>query len=336
MSKLLKTIAVGAGAWGAARLARRLSAPSFQNRVVLITGGSRGLGLGLARRFAEEGARLALVARTEADLAEASNELSASGAQVLPIAADLTREDEAQRAVALAVTRYGGLDVLVNNAGVIQVGPMDHQTDDDFREAMDIHFWSAHHLTTAAAEHLERSDMARIVNIASIGGEVAVPHLAPYSASKFALVGYSDASRAALAHRGIRVTTVSPGLMRTGSHVNALFKGQREKEYAWFSILAGNPLLSTSPDSAARKIVEACRFGRPALVLTLPARLAKAAEGMAPNLVARANEVVARLLPDPSPEGQQAVPGHESESSLSPSGLTYLADRNVERFNEDR
>jgi NAD(P)-dependent dehydrogenase (short-subunit alcohol dehydrogenase family) len=337
MNTLMKTLAVGAGAWGTARAVAYLTRPSFEDRVVLITGGSRGLGLAMARRFAQEGAQLALVARTEEELAEAKRELEEMGAEACIIPADLTREGVADRIVDMIVGHYGALDVLVNNAGIIQGGPLEHMTDEDFREAMDTHFWAAHHLTQAAIPHLERSEFARIVNIASIGGEVAVPHLAPYVASKFAIAGYSDAIRAELAPRGIRVTTVSPGLMRTGSHVNATFKGQHEKEYAWFSILGANPLLSMPADSAARKIVEACRRGRPSLVLTLGAKLAVAADALAPNLVARTMELTRHLLPGPTDaSGDVAVPGRLAKSAVSPSPLTYLADRNVERFNEDR
>jgi NAD(P)-dependent dehydrogenase (short-subunit alcohol dehydrogenase family) len=336
MNHLMKAAAVGLVTWGLYKLSDQILRPKFENRIVVITGGSRGLGLALARRFAREGARLALIARTEDDLATARRELVEMGADVLTIAADLTSEPEAERAIIRVVDHFGGVDVLVNNAGMIQVGPFDVMTDQDFRDAMDIHFWSAHYLTRTALPYLEKSYLARIVNITSIGGEIAVPHLAPYVASKFALVGYSDTLRAELAPKNIRVTTVSPGLMRTGSHVNALFKGQREKEYAWFSILSGNPLLSTSADSAARKIVEACRFGRPSLIITIPARLAKAAEGIAPNTVARVNKLVNRLLPDAENGEMEAVPGREATSAVSPSPLTFAADRNVERFNEKR
>src|ERR687891_1372920 len=98
---------------------------------------------------------------------------------------------------------------------------------------------------------MKRQSYGRIVNIASIGGKVAVPHLLPYVASKFALVGLSEGMRAELLKDGIYVTTVSPGLMRTGSHLNAFFKGQHKKEYALFSIANALPLFSTSSKRAA-------------------------------------------------------------------------------------
>ena len=89
---------------------------------------------------------------------------------------------------------------------------------------------------------MKRRGGGRIINIASIGGKIAVPHLLPYVASKFALVGLSEGLRAELARDRIYVTTVSPGLMRTGSHLNALFKGQHKKEFALFSVANASPL----------------------------------------------------------------------------------------------
>ena len=130
-------------------------------------------------------------------------------------------------------------------------------TYDDYQQAMNVHFWGALHCTEAVLPDMRRRQCGRIVNIASIGGLIAVPHLAPYSASKFALVGYSDALRAEVAKDGIRVTTVCPGLMRTGSAINALMKGRHDAEFAWFAALSSMPVVSISANRAARKIVEA-------------------------------------------------------------------------------
>ena len=125
---------------------------------------------------------------------------------------------------------------------------------EDFQNALDIHFWAPFNVTFASLPYLSKSRFARIVNIASFGGKVAVPHLAPYCVSKFALVGLSDALRAELSSKNISVTTVAPGLLRTGSHKNAFFKGQHRKEFAWFSLGAGNPLVSMDADRAGCQI----------------------------------------------------------------------------------
>ncbi len=135
------------------------------------------------------------------------------------------------------VDHHGRLDVLINCAGIIQVGPMEHMTLDDYEAAMNVHFRGPLHTMLAALPYMRRQHGGRVVNIASIGGKVPVPHLAPYAASKFALVGLSSSLHAELASSDILITTVSPGLMRTGSPINASMKGQHEAEFAWFADL---------------------------------------------------------------------------------------------------
>lgn len=325
------------GGVGAALAARALRGRGydFADKVVVITGGSRGLGLALARELADEGARLALLARDAAELDRAAEDLAARGAAPLTLPCDVRDREDVDRAVARVVERYGRLDVLINVAGVIQVGPVQHMTLDDFADAMAVHFWGPLYATLAAAPQLRRQGGGRVVNIASIGGLVAVPHLLPYAASKFALVGLSDGLRAELARDGIVVTTVCPGLMRTGSPPNALFKGRHRAEYTWFALGDALPVLSIDARRAARQILGACRRGDPSLTITLPARALAAANALAPNLMGEAMKLVTRLLPDPTgPEGEVARPGRESTSPLAPSPLTALSDRAAARNNE--
>ncbi|MBV9127542.1 MAG: SDR family NAD(P)-dependent oxidoreductase [Verrucomicrobia bacterium] len=344
LNKSQRTLAaLGAAAlagWALTRLARRVSGCDFAGKAVLITGGSRGLGLALARRFCAAGARVALVARDPAELRRAQSELQARGGDVFTIVADLTDPAEIRRTVALAVEVFGGLDVLVNNAGAIQVGPLEHMQEADFEHAMQLHFWTPLRLVRAALPHLrgrERGE-ARIVNIASFGGLVSFPHLAPYNASKHALVGLSDALRAELAHEGVRVTTVSPGVLRTGSHLNATFKGRHAEEFDWFSLGMNFPVQAMGADKAARRIVEAARRGQPSVILTLPARMAVAANALAPNLTARVLAFVNdHLLPQPASshaEGDTLKTGWESRSpAVTPEWKTALADEANARLN---
>jgi short-subunit dehydrogenase len=175
---------------------------------------------------------------------------------------------------------------------------------------------------------MRRRGFGRIVNITSIGGRIAVPHLAPYSASKFALVGLSDAVRTELNQYGIRVTTVVPGLMRTGSPVNADMKGRHESEYAWFAISDALPGLSTSAERAARQIIEACRYGDPELTITVPARIVTAANHLAPGTIARLLAFANKVLPSPTGAlGDRPRRGRDSESKWAPSTATALSDR---------
>lgn len=328
----------GAGLVAAARALSRQKPLDFRDKVAVITGGSRGLGLLIARELAGEGARLAILARDPEELDLARRELAALGGhRVLALPCDVRNRDDCRWAAEAVIERFGRLDVLVNNAGIVQVGPLEHMTVEDFENALDVHFWGPLHLTLAALPHLRREKGGRIVNVSSIGGKVAIPHMLPYVASKHALVGLSDGLRAELAKEGIYVTTVCPGLMRTGSHVNAQFKGKREQELAWFAVSDALPLTSMDARRAARRIVKACRYGEPHLTLTFQAKTAAAVATLAPGLTARVQELANRLLPGPAGEdGREARPGWQSPSRWAPSFLTRLSDRAAVENNELR
>lgn len=311
-------------------------AGSFHGRTVVITGGSRGLGLVLAHRFGREGARLAILARNQRELYAARDELVDAGCEVYALPCDIRQRETVEAAVRNVARRFGHIDVLVNNAGIIQVGPAPNMNLEEYEQAMATNFWGALYAIRASLPYLERSDMARIVNVASFGGLMAIPHMAPYTASKFALVGLSDALRAELHAKGIKVTTVAPGPLRTGSHVNAYYKGHHEKEYGWFTYGAATPGASTSPRRAAGMIVEACRRGDPRLVIGLETRMLARLEGIAPSLFARGMELVAGALPseDSSEEGHQVKTGWDSRTPTTHSKATWLADREIERNHE--
>jgi short-subunit dehydrogenase len=329
--------ATGVGVALIAQALRRRDHYDFAGKSVVITGGSRGLGLTIARELADEGARLTLVARDEEELAHAADDLQTRQpfADVYTIAADLRRRADAERTMAQVQEHVGRVDVLVNNAGIIQVGPLDHMKLADYEDAMNTHFWAPLYLTLAALPLMRRQGEGRIVNISSIGGRVSVPHLVPYSASKFALVGLSDGLRAELAKDHITVTTVCPGLMRTGSPVNAMFKGRRPQEYAWFAISDSLPLASIDARRAARQIIEACRRGDAELVITVQAKLAILARTLAPELFADMMVLVNRLLPGPADgSGDRAEPGRENESAWAPSKLTQPTYDAAARNNE--
>jgi short-subunit dehydrogenase len=146
---------------------------------------------------------------------------------------------------------------------------------------------------------MRRTGGGRIVSISSIGGQIAVPHLLPYCASKFALVGLSDDFRSELAQDNIYVTTVCPGMMRTGSPRPARFKGRHRAEFAWFSVLGSQPGVSLAAERAARQIVRACRYGRAKIALSLPAKMAVRIAALMPELAADAISCVNRILPRP-------------------------------------
>jgi NAD(P)-dependent dehydrogenase (short-subunit alcohol dehydrogenase family) len=308
---------------------------SFAGRVVLITGGSRGLGLCLARQLAKEGARLVLVSRGRRELRVARAELVSMGAEALAIPCDVGSRFEVEEAVEKTMAHYGRLDVLINNAGLIQVGPVYHMDPGDFEKAMRVHFYGPLFFSLAVIPHMRKLGGGRMVNISSIGGKVAAPHLVPYSASKFALVGLSDGLRAELRSERIFVTTVAPGLMRTGSPPNAEFKGRHRKEFAWFTVADSMPVVSMNADRAAQKIIEACRSGSPELLLGLHTKAAVLFSSFFPATKARLASLMHRMLPEPAPEGgKQTYRGWESESRWAPSPLTWLTYAAARRNNE--
>jgi len=328
----------GAAVFAAAalqRALRRSRAIDFAGKTVVITGGSRGLGLVIARLLAAEGARLALIARDRADLERARQDLEERGASTAILVCDIRDRHQVEQSIAQITDAFGTIDVLINNAGVIQVGPVDHMTVHDFENAMATHFWGPLYAIFAALPHMRARGAGRIVNISSIGGKIAVPHLLPYSASKFALAGLSDGLRAELARDGIRVTSVFPGLMRTGSTYNALFKGQHREEFAWFHTADSLPGVSIAAERAARQIIDACRYGDAELVITLQARLSAMASAVMPGVFARAMALTNERLPTPTAtRDASSRTGWQSISNAAPSAVTRLADRATARNNE--
>jgi short-subunit dehydrogenase len=288
----------------------------------------------MAREFARHGARLALCARDEEELERARLDLERFGVEVMVVRCDVRNRQEVNDMVAAVNARFGNVDVLVNNAGVIQVGPLEVMTEEDFEQAMQAHFWAPLNTIMAVLPSMRQRKSGRIVNITSIGGKVAVPHLVPYSASKFALVGLSKGLRAELMKDGISVTTVCPGLMRTGSPRNAEFKGQHRFEYAWFSISDALPLLTVSAENAARQVVHACKRGQAELVISIPAKIAVLFESLFPEAMYQILSVVNQLLPAPGGIGTQKAKGKESTSAWSPSWLTTLNEEAAVRNNE--
>lgn len=319
---------------GAAWVARRGRARSvdLSGDVVLITGGSRGLGLCLAREYAQRGAKLVLLARSAEELERARFDLESQGAEVVAIPCDVADELDVAEAFRRALARFGRIDVVVNNAGDIAVAPLAAMRRDDFKRAMDTNFWGTLNVVLAALPTMRARQRGRIVNIASVGGLVAVPHLLPYSASKFAVTGLSYGLRAELAKSGIVVTTVCPGLLRTGSPVKALFKGDRSAEFAWFGISDSLPIVSMHAARAARAIVEASCAGRARLILTPQAKVAAWGQAIAPEIAAAVLARIDRWLPASTAPGEAR--GSESSSAAWPSWVAEIADRAATANNE--
>jgi NAD(P)-dependent dehydrogenase (short-subunit alcohol dehydrogenase family) len=286
--------------------------------VAVVTGASRGLGFLIAKELGRRGHDLVICARDLDALESAAQELveaTGGAAHVQPIRCDISDRAQADRLIEETVARFGRIDVLVNNAGIIQVGPMASMTHDDYEDAMAVMYFGVLYPSLAAIPHLKES-RGRLVNITSVGGKVAAPHMLPYGAAKFAAVGLSSGMHAELAKDGVAVTTVVPGLMRTGSPTNALFKGDARREYQWFTVADSIPGLSVGADRAARRIVRAAMRRRAEVHLTPTTRLAAMTNGVLPGTTARMLGVVNRLLPDDA--DPRPVPGHQVDMGDMP------------------
>ncbi len=330
---LLLGSAAGAGlaAWS---LLRRRSWLDLQDKLVLITGGSRGLGLQLAREFGCHGAHVVICARDEAELERARQQLLHDRIHADSLVCDIGEQRQVEALVENVDRRWGPIDVLVNNAGNIQVGPLWQQRVGDFEQAMNTIFWGTLYPTLAVLPSMRERRQGRIVNITSIGGKVSIPHLLPYSCAKFAALALSEGLRTELAPAGIRVVTIVPGLMRTGSHLNAAFKGDHSREYTWFSVGAATPLFSISAERAARSIVKAAIRGDSERILSLPAVLLARVHGILPQLSTGILSLVNRfVLPDSPSTHTPTHSGAEAKQELN-SRVLDLVNRSGERAAE--
>ena len=187
----------------------------FSNKTVVLTGASDGIGAELARRIAPEGARLVLAARNEEKLNEVAFRCQKSGADILVVPTDVSERDQCERLVAQALERFGGIDLLVNNAGMSMHAMFDEITDlSTFERLMRVNFFGAMWCTHAALPALKQS-RGQIVAMSSLAGKTGIPGRTTYCASKFALSGFCEALRIELEPHGVDVTVVFPGVVAT-------------------------------------------------------------------------------------------------------------------------
>jgi short-subunit dehydrogenase len=308
---------------------------SFRGQSAIITGGSRGLGLAIARKLVNENCNVTLLARDNEELKRAKTELTKlNRGEVHTIACDVTDNKQLSSAINEAADLYDGVDLLVNNAGAIVVGPWESMTQQDFEAQMNIHLYATMNAIKITLPFLRNKNSGkRIVNICSMGGRVAVPHMLPYDTSKFALAGFSQGLATELYDENISVTTIYPGVMRTGSPIQATFKGEHQKEFAWFQTVDVLPGFSTSAQDAAHQIIEAARERRFELMPFLPAKIRMGLAAFFPELVAYALVVVNRLLP----KGQSGEyrSGAQSREYFDRSLLTKLFKGSARRAEKE-
>ncbi len=195
---------------------------SFKDARILLTGASSGIGRALAVELAKQGAKLALVSRRQPPLDDLARLIHEKGGTATVVTGDVTDAGQRQRLIASAVAALGGLDILINNAGVGARGWFTESTPETLRQIMEVNFFAAAELTRAALPHLKKGRDPMIVNVSSAVGRRGLPGCAEYCASKFALTGWSESLRGELVNDGVHVMVVSPGAIQTGFRDNLL------------------------------------------------------------------------------------------------------------------
>ncbi|HYP74342.1 MAG TPA: SDR family NAD(P)-dependent oxidoreductase [Polyangiaceae bacterium] len=333
-----KSLGYAAAALTAALAGRSMLRRSRRTRLagkkVLIVGGSRGLGFAAARRFLREGADVAICARYEAELARAAAELrglaesieDASGGhpRVVTLRADVTQAHAANALIESAIRQLGCVDVLVNCAVDITIGPLEALTAEDYEQAFRGIFFAVYHPTMAVLPHMKARSFGRIVNVTSVAGKAPIPHNGTYVTGKFATTGFSAVCAAELRKYGIRVSTVLPPPLRNGAWLNASYKGLADQELCWFARALQSPLTSADPERAARAIVEAARWGDVERMVTPTSFLQARLHALWPSLsVALAAFLDARWMPA-SPPGASALPAFSGEELVMASNHPTL------------
>lgn len=317
--------------WRSARARRTLS-----GQVVLITGGSRGLGFALAQELSDIGCHVVICARDEKELKNAKALLAQRGAEVLTFSCDVTDHEDVSSLIDKVTAHFGRIDILINNAGEISVAPLENMTVADFERAMAVMFWGVVYPTLEVIDEMKARGSGRIATITSIGGKVSIPHLLPYCCAKFAAVGFCEGLRAEMAPYGVKVTTIAPGLMRTGSHLKAEFKGNQQAESTWFGLGATLPGISMSAERAAKQIVRAIERGQSEKILSTQASLLARMNSAFPGFVPELFGLVGRLLPQSTDDRRSRSTGAELQDGKSFwfQALTVLGQRAADRLNQ--
>lgn len=264
--------------------------PLIHEPRVIITGASTGIGRGLALHLAKNyRAKMVLTARSQKDLESCRDLVLKAGGQAEIVVGNLIEEAVCTQLVPLCADAYGGIDMLVNNAGMAIPGPFGERSIEDWRKLFELNFFAPLKLTYEALPYLKKSKSPKLVNISSVAGKIAFPGSVSYCASKFALTGLSEGLAAELANQ-VDVLTVCPGWVRTEFFEKNLVPGSRNP-----TVMAeqNNPrglfmryFLSMSTGDCVKAIVKAlAKGGSQELVLTMPGQIAERLHGMAPQIM---------------------------------------------------
>ncbi len=281
---------------------------TIRGKLALVTGAAAGIGRAIAAALACEGADLFLVDRDEPQLTLAAEEIRRSGAAVIACVCDVAEPAEIDRAVASVVRAWGGVDILVNNAGIAYYGPTHLMTAEQWDRILHVNLHAPiHFIRELLPVLLVRSD-AHILNVSSIAGLVASSRLAAYHVTKFGLVGFSEALRAEYGPRGLGVTVLCPGLVRTKIYESAM-NNRPERPMptppAW---------ICASPECVAKRAIRAIRRNQGLVLVTPMAHFLWGLKRFSPALLDYIQRFRLRRSPRPTQPPVVAVPHSASQA----------------------
>jgi short-subunit dehydrogenase len=251
---------------------------TIQGSRAIVTGASSGIGREIALELARQGAQLVVTARRADRLGDLIKEIQTAGGRAEAVVGDITNPAVRQKTVETAQKTYGGLDILVNNAGVGAMGLFEKSKPETLRHVMEVNFFSLVEMTREALPLLRQGRKSIIVNVSSILGRRGVPHNSEYSASKFAVHGFSESLRAELSREGIDVLVVSPGTTSTEFFDSVI---EHHSKPAW------PEHTPVSPAYVAKKTVQAMRQGRREIVPYLWGKVLCGLNRLSPGLIDR-------------------------------------------------
>jgi short-subunit dehydrogenase len=237
---------------------------SIADSRILITGASQGIGLALAEAAARRGAKVLAAARSAEALRELKQRAAATGQSLEIVVADVTGPEDRRKMVEAAQQHFGGLDILINNAGVGATGHFVEASPERLRQIMEVNVFGVTETTRECLPLLRQGNKPAIVNISSIAGKRAMPARSEYSASKFAIQGFSEALRAELVKFGIDVIVVAPGLTQTNFSKNMI-----ERK----ALMQIDHMRGMTPEDVAEATLKAIENGKHETILTLNGKL---------------------------------------------------------------
>lgn len=256
---------------------------------VLITGASSGIGKAVAFEFARRGAKLTLASRRLDALKNLVKEIQSTypdAPQPMTVQCDVTRRKDVKRMVKETARRFGGIDVLVNNAGTGVYGNVELTTLEDFRAVMEVNFFGAVQCMMEALPFLKQAEKGLVINIASVAAKHGVPYLGAYGASKAALAVVSQSFRTELKESGVSLMVVYPSYTQTDFFKNEKKVGGARRFHGPYA----------SPLNVARAIVRAAEFGKKNLVLSLEGKALTISQSVFPRLVEKVMDRIAYKL----------------------------------------